>query len=157
MKQLTYKPPTSFHVREETRALQLGAVSTGKKELTGFCENELANLEHIRKDDNPTKFSTLYNYRYQNAVLLLTVCTFVLVRISSNCVGLIFWKDRLSTVKASFVVSFWLSDVSTPRVFFSALKRYIYIGSTYIHSVMMNIYVQYTLTLHRTYVSSSPS
>jgi hypothetical protein len=61
---LTYKPPKEQEGVQETAAHRLGTVSTANKELTGFCENELPNVEHINPDRNPEKFVTQYSTKF---------------------------------------------------------------------------------------------
>ena len=58
---LTYKPPDQLYRGQETAAHRLGSVTTANKELSGYCENELPNVEHIKRDHNPDKFVTQYS------------------------------------------------------------------------------------------------
>ena len=61
--QLTYRPPGYTKKVGESRAQQLGAVATATKEMSGYCENEHPNLDHMSREENPRKFVTQYTER----------------------------------------------------------------------------------------------
>ena len=61
--QLSYRPPGYTRRVGESRAQQLGAVATATKEMSGYCENEHPNLDHMSREENPRKFVTQYTER----------------------------------------------------------------------------------------------
>ena len=61
--QLSYRPPGYTKRVGESRAQQLGAVATATKEMSGYCENEHPNLDHMSREENPRKFVTQYTER----------------------------------------------------------------------------------------------
>lgn len=61
--QLSYRPPSYTKRVDQSRAQQLGAVATATKEMSGYCENELPNLDHMVQEGNPRKFVTQYTDR----------------------------------------------------------------------------------------------
>ena len=58
--QLSYRPPGYTRRVGESRAQQLGAVATATKEMSGYCENEHPNLDHMSQEENTRKFITQY-------------------------------------------------------------------------------------------------